>query len=242
MTVSFAKSITAWRYRLRSKVWPQNSIVFYTTKTSEEWTPESLKIGIGGSQGDVIYLAREWVRLGYEVTVYNNCGAKEGIYDGVQYLNYKKFNYYASFDTLVVWRYPWIINFSIKAKRLWLDLHDVPSHQEFTQERLQGFDKIFVCSEYHKNRLPAHIPDAKVVIIPNGFDQAYLQWKSEIRDPYKLIYASRYYRGLELMLSYGWPIIKREIPNAHLHIYHGLSTPDNQPERVSISGFSEMTT
>lgn len=229
---SFLKSAKGWRYKLTAKVWPQKSIVFYTTRTSEQWTPESLKTGIGGSEGDVIYLAREWVKLGYEVTVYNNCGDKEDQYDGVQYLNYKKFNSYDSFDTLIVWRYPWMISFPIKAKRVWLDLHDVPSHQEFTQERLRGFDKVFVCSEYHKSRLPDHIPDDKIVIIPNGFDQTYLQWKSESRDPYKLIYASRYYRGLELMLSYGWPIIKREIPNAHLHIYHGWSTPDNQAERA----------
>lgn len=44
--------------------------------------------GIGGSESSIISISRELVKLGIDVTVYNNCNsedAKPGIYDGVEY-------------------------------------------------------------------------------------------------------------------------------------------------------------
>ena len=56
------------------------------------------------------------------------------------------------------------------------------------------------------------------------------------RDKYKLIYASSYDRGLHYMLLWGWPIIKKEIPEATLDIYYGWNLFDavhrNNPERM----------
>lgn len=46
--------------------------------------------GLGGSESAVVYQARELQKLGFEVTVFNNCidsRAKEGIYDGVRYVD-----------------------------------------------------------------------------------------------------------------------------------------------------------
>lgn len=208
--------------KLTAKVWPERSIVWYTRKTDKPWTPDSLKTGIGGSEGDVIYLAREWVKLGYKVTVYNNCGDREGIYDEVEYLNTEKFNPYDTFDTLIVWRYPWTISFPIKARRVWLDLHEVLTPEQVTRKKLEKFHKVFIRSDYQRSLIP-EIEDEKIVIIPNGFDSSYCQWENVKKEPYQLIYASNYARGLEKMLRYGWPIVKREIPEAELHIYYGWS-------------------
>ncbi|MBD1942611.1 glycosyltransferase [Coleofasciculus sp. FACHB-712] len=217
--------LTDFKNQLTPKVWPDKSIVCYAGSTPGEWTPDSLKTGIGGSEGDVIYLGREWVKLGYKVTVYNNCGAKEGIYDGVEYLNYQRFNKYDTFDTLIIWRYPWRLASQTKAKRIWLDLHEVLQAEQVTKDKLKKFDKVFVCSQYHRSLVP-DIADEKIVVITNGFDSSYWQWSNQKKDPYKLIYASNYVRGLEQMLTYGWPIIKREIPEAHLEIYYGWKGKD----------------
>jgi FkbM family methyltransferase len=59
------------------------------------------KKGIGGSESSIISIARELVKIGFEVTVLNDCDTSEtepGIYDGVQYypiamLGQKEFNF-----------------------------------------------------------------------------------------------------------------------------------------------------
>lgn len=48
-----------------------------------------LSRGLGGSESAVIYMSRELAKLGFDVTVYNRC-EKEGIYDGVTYIDFSK--------------------------------------------------------------------------------------------------------------------------------------------------------
>lgn len=209
--------------RLTPKKWKSKSIVYYTGATSHEWTPDSLVSGIGGAEGRIIYLAKEWVKLGYEVTVYNNCGSKEGIYDSVQYLNYRKFNPYDQFDILIMWQFAWRLKFPIKANKVWLDLgQGVLLPEQVTYDKLKGYDTIFCKNKYHRSLLP-EIPDSLIAIIPNGLDSKFINLKKNPKQPNKIIYASNYSRGLEYMLRFGWPIIKRELPEAELHIYYGWS-------------------
>ncbi|ACK66599.1 hypothetical protein PCC8801_2594 [Rippkaea orientalis PCC 8801] len=208
---------------LTAKVWPKKSIVFYagtTTYPHYDWSPLGLKTGLGGSEIAAINLAKEWVKLGYQVTVYNRCNNQEGIYEGVEYLHYSKFNRYDTFDTLVIWRFPWTLYPKTKANRIWLELQEMLLPQQVTKEKLRLFQKIFVKSNYHRSMMP-EIEDQQIAIIPNGVDKKYSQWSQNPKDPYKLIYASNYTRGLERMLAFGWPIIKKEVPQASLHIYYG---------------------
>ncbi|NEQ36352.1 MAG: glycosyltransferase family 4 protein [Okeania sp. SIO3I5] len=219
-----------FQQKLNPKTWQQRSIVYYTGHTSYEWTPENLKVGIGGSESAIIFLAREWSRLGYQVTVYNNCGSLGKIYDGVEYIHYSQFNPYDKFDTLIIWRYPWRLDSNTKANRIFLDIHEVLLPEQVTPQKLGKFDKIFVKSQYHRSLLP-EIPDSKIAIITNGADTAYLEYISLPKEPYKIIYASNYIRGLERMLLWGWPIIKKEVPEANLDIYYGWHTLDeSKPE------------
>lgn len=218
---------------LPNRTWPAKSIVYWAGKSFEEWTPDSLKTGLGGSETAIVHLSKQWVKLGYKVTVYGNCGKKEGNYDGVEYLNYWKFNRRDVFDTLVIWRAPWEMDFKFKANKIILDLHDVPDPTEFTQERLENIDKIYVKSKYHRSLLPS-IPDDKFVIIPNGVDP--IELGDVKRNEKQLIYASSYDRGLELLLTYGWPVIKKAIPDATLKVYYGWNLFDavhrHNPERM----------
>ncbi len=216
------------------KVWPTKSIVYWAGKTFEEWTPNSLKTGLGGSETAIVYLAKLWAKLGYKVTVFGNVGAEEGDYEGVEYLNYYRFNPMDTFDTLIIWRAPWNLDVDFKANQIYLDLHDVPNPTEFTAERIKRVNKIFVKSRYHRNLLP-HVPEEKFVIIPNGIDKERFIWRKLRREPQKLIYASSYDRGLFEMLMWGWPIIKKKLPKATLDIFYGWNLFDavhkNNPER-----------
>ncbi|MDJ1185322.1 glycosyltransferase family 4 protein [Roseofilum casamattae] len=208
------------KQRFTGKSWPNKSIVYYTGHTDYQWSPESLKTGLGGADARIVYLSREWVKLGYSVAVYSNCGDREGLYDGVNYYHYSKFNPYDRFDTLIMWQFAWRIQFPIAANRVWLDLGSVLLPKEVTYEKLKGYDKIFCKNNFHRSLLP-EIPDGNIAIIPNGFDSSFLKFCDREKDPNKIIYASNYIRGLERMLEFGWPLISREIPEAKLHIYYG---------------------
>jgi hypothetical protein len=222
--------LTRIRQKFNSQKWPTNSIVYYTGHTDYEWTPDSLKTGIGGSETAIIYLSQEWINLGYQVTVFNNCGTKDGNYQGVNYYHYSKFNPFDSFDILIIWRYPWRLEKVTKANQIWLDLHEVLLPEQVTKEKLTRFKTIFVKSKYHRSLLP-EIEDKQIKIIPNGVSKEFFKYDNLPKQPYKIIYASNYGRGLEKMLEFGWPIIKKEIPEAELHIYYGWSIiPENKPQ------------
>lgn len=238
MPISFAEKIKnriqskiyQLKQSLQTQVWPEKSIVYYTGSTPRIWTPETLKIGLGGSETAIIQLTKVWVKLGYTVTVYNNCGTKAGIYEGVEYRHYSDFNQYDKFDILIIWRYPWRLSAQTQANKVWLDLHEVMQPHQVSKSKLNNFDRVFVKSAYHRSLLP-EIEEEKIAIIPNGVDLSGFQYSQSFKDPYKLIYASNYMRGLERMLQYGWPIIKKEVPEAHLHIYYGWSGNDfSKPE------------
>ena len=225
--------VTTVYKKLTAKTWPQNSIVYYTGKHQERLNHNSLEKGASGSHAAVIYLAKEWVKLGFQVTVYSNCGKKEGIYDGVEYVNYYRFNWQDKFATLIIWKNPALLQYPVKADRIWFDWHDIVyPPKAFTSERLEKFDKIFAKSRYQRNLLP-ELPNSKFTIATNGVDKALANFFEHPKSPYKLIYTSRYYRGLESMLTYGWPIVKREIPEAELYIYYGFTKRDEGPKRAA---------
>lgn len=230
--VKYLKSILTLKDRildlknkLTAKTWAEKSIVYFTGHTMYEWSPDSLKSGIGGSETAVINLAKEWTQLGYSVTVYGNFGKRAGLYDGANYRHYTEFNRFDTFDTLILWRRVDYLNFSYKANRVWFDVHDVLYKDQFNEQNLKNIDLIFFKSNYQRKLLP-QVTEDQFVIIPNGVKTSLVEMDLTRKDPYKLIYASNYQRGLELMLTHGWSIIKREIPEAVLHIYYGWNFTD----------------
>ena len=78
----------------KPKIWGKKEICYYASFGGdhfEKWDPDSLESGIGGSETAVIRLAKEWTKLGYKVVVYGE-PKKEGMFEGVEYLSYKRFN------------------------------------------------------------------------------------------------------------------------------------------------------
>lgn len=209
-----------------------DTIVYYCGKGFEKWSPESLKKGIGGSETAVIQLCKNWAKAGKKVVVFAD-PEEEGTYDGVEYKAYWRFNVRDTFGTLIVWRNETLLDAPLKAKRILFDAHDVLNPAEWSEKRYNKVEKIFVKSQYHREFLPK-VPDEKFIIVPNGIDLSLLPKESK-KKPFKLVYASSYDRGLEYGLRFGWPIIKRAIPEAELHIYYGWNLFDkfygNNPER-----------
>ena len=223
--IPFTKDLSK---KLTGKKWPENSIVFFLGKRSLCLESDIKTKGASGSDSAVFFLTREWAKHGYNVNVFTNCEDREGIYDGVKYLNYQKINWYDTFDTLIIWRHPKMLPVNTKANRIWFEWQDIIT---FDTKYLAPYDKIFVKSYYQRNLLP-ELPDSKFAIINNGADSSILELSKNQKQPYKLVYASRYYRGLEFMLMWGWPIIKGEIPEAELNIYYGWTKRDSSQKLI----------
>jgi len=155
---------------LPPKKWGENSIVYFASwgaKHLENWNGNSVKKGIGGSESAVIYLSEEWVKQGYEVTVFCDTQKTEFI-NGVLYVPYFLMNFNDEFETLILWRSPHLLDMPrFKAKNIWMDLHDIVDPTQWTPERIAKVDKVFFKSKWHRDNLPT-LPDAKAVIISNG--------------------------------------------------------------------------
>lgn len=145
-------------------------LVYYCGFTAEEWTPKTaLEKGIGGSEEAVIHLSKQFASQGWNVTVYNNCGAEEQVFDGVTYRPYWMWNYRDKQDVTILWRTPRPLDYGVNSEKIFIDLHDVVPDGEFTKERLAKLTKVFVKSDFHKSLFPS-IPDDKITVVPNGID------------------------------------------------------------------------
>jgi hypothetical protein len=216
--------------KIKQKQWERGSVVFYTGKHKDGLSPQSIQEGTSGSKSAVIFLSREWAKLGYKVTVYSSCEGREGIYEGVEYVNYYHFNPYDTFDILIVFQHPAIMPLPIKARKVFFEWQDILGKENlYPRKKLERFDKIFAKSKYQRDLMP-FFDDDKFVIVTNGINKNISELSSNQKNPYKLVYASRYYRGLESMLTYGWSIIKREIPQAELHLFYGWTRKELDPD------------
>jgi tetratricopeptide (TPR) repeat protein len=132
----------------------------------EKWNGDNLKVGIGGSESAVIYLSEEWVKLGYDVTVY--CDTEEDkVINGVIYKKYWKINWNDLFNILITWRTPAFLDFNVSAKKHFVDLHDIANATEWTEDRCNKVDKVFFKSTWHARQIP-QLPKEKRVVISNG--------------------------------------------------------------------------
>lgn len=206
------------------KEWPSNSACIFAVSSLEDWSPKSSENGIGGSEEAVINLSRELHRLGMEVTVFNNCGEQEGVYDGVIYKNYIKFSPNDVYNIVISWRSNIFENtLNVKKRIVWL--HDCPNI-DFGEDNIKKVDRIVVLSKYHASMLPSWIPQDKVFISTNGINaEDFIGLDKVSREKHRCIWASSYNRGLEDVLNM-WPDIRKEVTDATLHVFYGWDTYD----------------
>lgn len=134
------------------------------------------KRGLGGSESAVILMSKELAKLGFDVTVFNNCidrEAQEGVYDGVKYIDLtrlQQFNDY-TFDVVISSRtvFPFLkerdwaqfnyrfdmslfanIKKNAKYKAVWL--HDTFCQGDHLVEQMVvdgDIDDIYTLSDFH---------------------------------------------------------------------------------------------
>lgn len=217
---------------LKSQIWPKGSIVYICGKSIVPFGPNDTDLG--GSEQAVVQLSKIWTTKGYTVVVYGN--VKESTKDGVEYRSIHKLNLADKFDCAIFWRSYGIRLLPLVQARLRIvDLHDSwdPKQYVAPDQLLELADTIMVKSKYHRS-LYDYIPDSKIKIVMNGvqldlFNSIVSKIPESERSPHRLIYASSYERGLEPILRYTWPRIKKAIPDATFNIYYGMNRLSKTP-------------
>jgi len=199
-------------------------IAYYCGNTTHEWNPIMAKTkGVGGSEEAVMNLSKEWAKMGYNVTVYNNCGTEPMEVDGVMYKPFWYFNAKDKFDKLILWRHPKLVDYDLNVKDIYIDLHDVIQEGEFNKKRLQKINKIFVKTKAHRN-LFKNIPDDKFVIIPNGQDFELFNQNVQ-KDQYLIVNTSSPDRSLDVLPKL-FKRVKEQVPQAKCKWAYGFDIFD----------------
>jgi hypothetical protein len=182
------------------------------------WADPQVEEGIGGSEECVILLARELVKLGHEVIVYNNCGPLEAVYAGVDYRRYDRERVEA--DVYVAWR-NWHLLEGVEAPYKWLWCHDIPaachcpSPGEIAGGALDHIGSFVLLNNYHKGiYVAAGIPEEKIIVAPIGVDPATYD-VDVARDRTRVLYFSHPGRGLDRLRGV-WPQVRAAVPDATL--------------------------
>ena len=210
--------ISHWaNQRFIKKTSEGNEVAYFCGITTEEWNPDSIKSGIGGSEEAVILLSREWAKKGYKVTVFANCG-KEAVYDGVTWKPWYHYNPKDRYDITILWRSLRTLDYDINSPKIYVDLHDVVRPGEFTKQRVERLTKIFVKSQAHRNLYPT-VPDEKFAIVNNPLDASLFEEPVE-RDPFLIVNTSSPERSLEAVCRIFRKIKLRE-PRAKLKWAYG---------------------
>ena len=217
-------------------------IVYFAGGFCMGWDPK-LKT-LEESEQAIIQLAQNWTKLGKKVAVYGL--VPESTIEGVDYFDWKKFPFNEHHNTVVLWKtYGMVcgLPFPIKARHIWLDLHDGNFPKEMMEMWFrynQKITKIFFKSNFHKEMFEKYLrlklEPIRYTIIPNGVCIEEFEQNKDLvqRNPYRFCYCSCYTRGLFPILKFIWPIIKQIEPRAELHIYYGMDLVKDEEFKKAI--------
>lgn len=218
--------------------------------------------GLGGSESAVILIAKELSKIGFNVTVFNNCEDKNshaGYYDNVLYVDNSTAHKFSNerYDIVIVSRtaMPFVDNsypFLHTARKKILWLHDTFIEGDSLVEDLvvqKKIDHIFTLSDWHTNyilncthgkRRNYEVLKRSVFQTRNGaVKYADVVVDLTKKDKNHFVYNSSATKGMVPLVNDIWPNIKKYIPEARLTIIGGYyrfrdgANPDAQENTVS---------
>lgn len=219
------------------------------------------KQGLGGSESAVIYISKELQKIGFDVTVFNNCidatHSQPGTYDGVRYIdNTESKAHNEEYDAVIVSRsiIPFVNNeypFLKTAKKRILWLHDtfIEGEQIMEELVLNGtIHHVFTLSDWHTsyilnsdhgNRRNYEVLKKCIFQTRNGAVQHIDEIDLSKKDKNHFVYNSSATKGMVPLIEDIWPEIKKRIPEAKLTIIGGYyrfregAEPDAQENTVA---------
>lgn len=206
---------------------PIKSVTFFCGKTLEPWDGSSLQNGIGGSEKMVIQLGERLAVRGWSVDVYGH-PKPENFYKsfrGVIYRPSESLDLQHPRDIVVLWRSPALLDAPWRARKVLVDLHDVPQPAEFTPARLAKTAGVIFKSAYHRSLAPS-VPGAKAVVLRNAIDVPLLEKversSAHSRSFHKIVWTSSADRGLRgALLAYAH--MKNDFPDSEFHVFYGFT-------------------
>lgn len=218
------------------------------------------KQGLGGSESAVILISKELQKLGFDVTVYNNCkdgsNSKPGVYDGVRYVDNTDAKLDdAVYDVAIVSRTvaPFVNNdwpFLHTAKKRVLWLHDTFIEGDQIMEDLVvsgKIDHVFTLSDWHTSYILtcAHGKKRNYEVLKKSIFQTRNGAVCHIpevdllkKDRNHFVYNSSATKGMIPLVEEIWPEIKKRVPEARLTVIGGYyrfregAAPDEQENTV----------
>jgi len=212
--------------------------IVFLSKVTREFNGETLlKEALGGTHSSLILLSEELAKLGHEIFIFCNCKNKQGLFNGVNYIDINKIVKFAKdndIDVLVTVASESILKARIKAKKsiAWLhndyspywdnELSDIASQISYYMGVLA--DKVITTSKWQSEIIKNvfKIPENHIKKIPLGVNLDFFNNQVE-RNSKKIIYTSVPDRGLDILLKI-FPRLRKEIPNLELHAFSSFKT------------------
>lgn len=201
------------------------------------------KRGLGGSESAIIRISEELSKIGFDVTVYNDCtsdDSKPGVYGKVQYKPLHEANSLdtPSYDVVVISRsvtailQSWTV--CERSKFVTLYLHDTFCEGDDQIEYLINTGKlqeIFTLSDWHTGyvthcdhgfRRNYDVLKNHIFMTRNGINATPKEWVDvREKDPNLFVFNASVTKGMVPLVKQIWPEVKRRIPEAKLKIIGG---------------------
>ena len=220
---------------------------------SDVWgdvSPEALERGIGGREGAMIYLSREWAKQGHEVTnfvnteessrfheayIYNDVFIEDKPLYAPGYHEYIPLNItkpiLANFpyDVAIAWECPTVFEDYRILNNIKLKICEMQvCHFSLTEKEAAAnyCDYVAALSPWHREFLMhqgLEMDDDEVIVFPNGVDISRYpepEYGFKFTDDPKFVYSSSPDRGLWGLLEI-WPMIRKDFPRATLKVGYG---------------------
>lgn len=209
---------------------------------------DSLEKGIGGREGAMLNLSREWARQGHEVTSFVNIERGKRFYEdefpGMEddgFHEYMPLNMTKGmmqnmpWDVVVAWECPSIFKDPVSADNIKLRVCEMQvAHLNNAELRAANKYLDYMCglSDWHCEFLihqGLEMDRDQIVTLPNGIQleryktDTYGDWKNKKTKPgknWKFVYSSSPDRGLWHLLK-AWPEIRKLNPRAELSVCYG---------------------
>lgn len=204
---------------------------------------------LGGTESSLYYLAKALAKLGHNVTVINNCREDAGVYDNVRYIDYDpnwglfqtiEYSKKNHIDRLIIVRDFMAPLFPIRADKKLFWAHDDFSTLNIYPEQPDGIkknmgktilniggkgfkniDKVVTVSHWQAEPFVNYmgVPESKIYVSANGIDTDLFNPEGITRLDNRLIYTSVPERGLELLVTRIFPIVRKKRPDTELHVF-----------------------
>lgn len=219
------------------------------------------KQGLGGSESAVILISKELAKIGFDVTIYNNCkdgsNSAPGNYDGVKYVdNSDAKNDNTNYDIVIVSRtvmpfvtQDWPFLHSAKKRILWLHDTFIEGDQIMEELAISGkIDHIFTLSDWHTSYILTcehgrkrnyEVLKNKIFQTRNGAVCHIPEVDLSKKDPNHFVYNASATKGMIPLVDDIWPKIKQKLPKAKLSVIGGYyrfregAEPDTQENTVA---------